>query len=97
MTPLSMAESTKYTGDDKDSELELKKFVKRFIKLSHEEAKNLKAKIEALGLMKIKPENVAKLIDFLPEDTESLNKIFTDVSLDEDESKKILETIKEFK
>jgi len=95
--PLSMAESTEYIGETKDSEAELKKFIKRFVKLDYEEAKKMKVKLENLNLIKIKPEHITKIIDFLPEDTESLNKIFTDVSLDEDEAKKILETIREFK
>ena len=97
MTPLSMAEATKYIGETKDSEIELKKFIKRFVKLNYEDAIKIKMKLENLGLIKIKQENIAKLIDFLPEDIESLNKIFTDVSLDEDEAKKILETVREFK
>jgi len=95
--PLSMPEATEYIGETKDSEAELKKFIKRFVKLDHEEAKKMKAKLESLNLIKMKPEHITKIIDFLPEDTESLNKIFTDVSLDEDEAKKILETIREFK
>ena len=33
----------------------------------------------------------------MPENAEDLNKIFVDISLDEDEKRKILETIKEFK
>lgn len=95
--PLSMAESTEYIGETKENEIELKKFIKRFVKLNPEEAKKMKAKLESLGLMKLKTEYITKIIDFLPEDTESLNKIFTDVSLDEDESKKILDAIQEFK
>ena len=95
--PLSMAEATEYIGETKDSEVEVKKFIKRFVKLDHKEAKEMKAKLESLGLAKLRPEYITKIIDFLPEETESLNKIFTDVSLDEDESKKILETIREFK
>ena len=42
-------------------------------------------------------EHIVKVIDFLPDDAESLNKIFTDVSLDEDEAKKILDVVREFK
>ena len=45
----------------------------------------------------MKPEDLVKIIDTLPEDSENLNKIFNDISLDEDESKKILQTIKENK
>ena len=95
--PLSMAEATEYLGEEKESDVELKKFVKRFVKVSHEKAKEMRLKLESLELIKMKSEQITKIIDFLPEDVESLNKIFTDVSLDEDEAKKILETIREFK
>ena len=47
--------------------------------------------------MKINEKHIAKLIDILPETAEEINKIFNDVELDEDETKKILDTIKEFK
>ena len=97
VVPLSMAESTEYLGEEKDSEIELKKFIKRFVKLDEEEAKKMKVKLESLNLIKVKLEHISKIIDFLPEDAESLNKIFTDVSLDEDEAKKILDIVKEFK
>ena len=92
-----MAEATEYIGETKDSEVEVKKFIKRFVKLDHKEAKEMKAKLESLGLAKLRPEYITKIIDFLPEETESLNKIFTDVSLDEDESKKILDVVSQFK
>lgn len=95
--PLSMAESIEYIEDKKDSEADIKKFIKKFVKLSPEDAKKLREKLSALNLLKMKQENISKLIDILPENQENLNKIFTDVSLDEDESKKIFDTIKEFK
>ena len=41
--------------------------------------------------------NISKLIDILPEKAEEINKIFIDIGLDENETKKILDTIKEFK
>ena len=41
--------------------------------------------------------SISKLIDVLPEKAEEVNKIFTDVSLDENETKNVLDTIKEFK
>lgn len=97
MTPLSMAEATEHLGEEKESEAELKKFIKRFVKLDDKDAKKMKVKLESLNLIKVKLEHIAKVIDFLPEDAENLNKIFTDVSLDEDESKKILDVVKEFK
>ncbi len=97
MTPLSMAEAFESIKKDSDSEVEIKKFIKKFVKLKPEKAKIIREKLEGLDLMKIKPEHIAKIIDLLPENSENLNKIFNDVSLDEDETKKILETTEEFR
>ncbi|MFQ5531043.1 MAG: hypothetical protein ACE5ES_00345, partial [Candidatus Nanoarchaeia archaeon] len=72
-------------------------FLKKYISLKPEKAKELRKKLEDLDLMKIKPEHIVKIIDLIPEDSEDINKIFTDVGLDEDETKKILETVKPFK
>lgn len=95
--PLSISEAYEYIGNEKDSEAELKKFVKKFTSLKPEKAKEIRKNIGDLGLLKVKQEHISKIIDILPENLESLNKIFTDVGLDEDEAKKILDTIKQFK
>ncbi len=95
--PLSMAEFAEYAKKIEDSEINLSGFIKKFIKLNLKEAKELRKKIEELELMKIKAEHIVKIIDLMPENVEDLNKIFADVSLNEDETRKILETIKEFK
>lgn len=94
--PLSMAESIEYIKKD-ETETEIVGFIKKFTKLNAKDAKELKESMEGLGIIKIKSDYVAKMIDVLPETTEELNKIFIDVSLDEDETKKILDTIKKFK
>jgi|TARA_Y100000310_G_scaffold167546_2_gene167432 DNA-directed RNA polymerase subunit F len=91
--PLSMAEALEYI--EKDSETS--KFVKDFTKLNPKEAKKFREKLENLDLMKLKPEHMVKIVDIMPEDKEDLNKIFIGISLNEDEEKKILDTIEEFK
>jgi len=91
--PLSMAESKEYV--EKDSETF--KFIKNFVKLDIKEAKEFRKKLEDLGLMKMKEPQIVKIIDLMPEDKEDLNKIFVGISLDEDETKKILDTVKSFK
>lgn len=95
--PLSMIEVLEYLKKDKESEKEVIGFIKKFVKLKTNEAKKLKEEIEALNLIKMKSEHLVKIMDLLPENPEELNKIFVDVSLDEDETKKILDTIKKFK
>lgn len=95
--PLCIIEAAEYIGKTGDSEANVQNFIKKFSKLKLAEAKKLREKIEEMKLLKIKEWHIAKILDILPEDEESLNKIFTEISLDEDESKKILESIKEFR
>jgi len=95
--PLSMAEVIEYLKKSGESESEIVGFIKKFNNIKAKEAKELKQEIESLGIMKVKPEYTVKIIDLLPENAEELNKIFSDVSLDEDETKKILDTIKKYK
>ncbi len=96
LNPLSMAESLEYVQNEGE-ELEIDKFIKKFVKINPEKAKSIKENLEKMDLMKMKAEYLIKIIDLLPEDSESLNKIFNDVSLDEDESKKIFQAIRESK
>ncbi len=91
--PISMSESLKFVA--KDSDLEV--FAKKFVSLDHKEAEKMKRALEELNLIKLKKAYIAKVIDLMPENVEDLNKIFIDVSLDEDENKKILDVIKQFK
>ena len=95
--PLSMAEVTEYAEKDKESEKNVNAFIKKFTKLNAKEAKKLRKKLEELELMKMGEKHVCKIMDVMPENSEEVNKIFIDVSLNEDETKKILETIQEFK
>lgn len=95
--PLSMVEVAEYVKKIEDSDIDLNGFIKKFVKLNLKKAKELRKKIEELEFMKVGREHMVKIIDFMPENAEDLNKIFVDVSLNEDETRKILETIKEFK
>ncbi|VVB83522.1 RNA polymerase Rpb4 [uncultured archaeon] len=94
--PLSMAEVIEYAKKDEESDTEIIEFIKKFNKIKAKEAKELKQEIESFGIIKVKPEHIVKIIDILPETAEELNKVFADASLDEDESKKILDAIKKF-
>lgn len=94
---LSMVETMGYIKGDRDSESEIKNFIKKFAKLKPKEAREMRKKLEELDLLKLKEDHAVKIIDMMPENQENLNKIFTDVSLNEDEAKQILDIIKEFK
>lgn len=95
--PLSMAEAIEYIKKDDDKETEIVGFIKKFNKLKGKEAKEMKQDIERLGIIKIRPEHAVKIVDILPESAEELNKIFADVSLDDDETRKVLDTVKRYK
>ena len=94
---LSMAEAIEFIKKDEEKETDIIGFIKKFNKLKAKDAKELKQEIEKMEIIKIKPEYVVKIIDILPDSPEELNKIFVDVSLDEDETKKVLDAIKKFK
>ena len=93
---ISMTEAAKYLGKEETLGKEMRSFIKKFIKISPEKGEELREKIEGLGMMKINHEHASEIIDLLPEKTEDLSKIFNEVSLDEDETKKILDIVKEY-
>jgi DNA-directed RNA polymerase subunit F len=99
--PLNMQEVKKLLGEIKGEENPKKKqvedFIKKFSKIKADKAEGLKKEIEGLGMIKIKERNIAKIVDIMPENPTDLNKIFTDVSLSEDETNKILEIVKKHK
>lgn len=92
---LSMAEAEEYLQGNENS-AELSKFIKKFSKLDIKKAKELRAKLDEMNSMKMRSENISKIIDVLPETSEDLNKIFVDVGLDESEAQQILSIVKEF-
>ncbi len=95
--PLSMIEALKYIKEDEASETDVVGFIKKFVKVKKGGIEELRKNLEGLELMKVKKEQIAKIIDLIPETKEDLNKIFVDVSLDENESQKIINAIKESK
>jgi len=78
---------------DSDNKEEMKIYLKKFLKTKPAQEKKIKEKLEKLDLMKMKREHLVKIVDTLPKDASDLNKIFTDVSLNEDETNKILEIV----
>lgn len=92
---LSMSEAVEFVQGEEHSEI--KGFIGKFIKLSLKDAKALREELEKMDLMKVRPSHISKMIDLLPESKEELNKLFTDVSLEEDEITKLLDTIKQYK
>lgn len=95
--PLSMPEVKEIIGkSESEKSKEILAFLKKFNKLEAKEAKKLREEIENLGLLKIKNHHIVNIIDILPVDTGDINKIFIDVSLDQNESNQILEVVKKY-
>ena len=93
--PISINGISQYIKKSDDSEIT--PFIKKFSKLKLKQADELKEKLEKLEFLKMRKEHLIKIIDLIPEDSGDLNKIFVDVGLNEDETQKILETVKEFR
>lgn len=87
---LDLIDGLKETDRSKD----IKAFIKKFSETTPAKAKKLKEELENLNLIKLKNTDIVKIIDVLPENAVELNKIFTEVSLDSDETSKILDAIK---
>ena len=96
-TPLSIAEVKEMIENSGENVSDLKGFLNKFEGIDAESSKKLQEGLRELEIMKMKDEHIIKIADLLPETKEDVNKIFTDVGLDEDETNKILEKIKEFK
>jgi len=94
-TPLNLTEVKEYIKDIEENKV-LQSYLKKFSKLKKDNAKALAEEIKALNNLKIKNENIVKIIDFLPKDQEDINKIFTDVSLSEEEANAIIEIVKKY-
>ena len=94
--PLSMVESLEHIKSENEGETEVIGFIKKFTK-PKKGVKELKKELQDLNLVKIKREHLTKILDIMPETAEELNKIFVDVSLDEDEVQKITNIVKNVK
>lgn len=95
-TPLNLSEVKEILNEieDSDKKKEMEIYLKKFQKVAPEKAKKMKEELEGLDLMKMKREHLVKVIDLAPKDMSDINKIFSDVSLNEDEANKILEVVK---
>ena len=95
--PISIAEVAEQLKKTKSENKELIDFTKKFAKVDVNDARKIHEELKRLDLIKMKDEQIVKIIDIIPENSADLNKIFTSVTLDEEESKRVLDVIKQFK
>ena len=94
MKPLHLADVKELAGDLADKP-ELHNYLKEFGYLDKKESDALAKAISDLNNPKIREDSLVKIVDLLPKDAESVNKIFNDISLDEKEVNEILAIVKE--
>jgi len=95
LKPISLAEAQTYIKTREEKSL-TEEYLKKFCKISPDKASELREKLQKLDNVKIKEEYLVKTIDVLPRDAESVQKIFHDVSLEEQEINAILEIVKDY-
>jgi DNA-directed RNA polymerase subunit F len=95
LKPLNLAEVKELVKDLEDKS-EILDYLKKFGKLSKDDAEKLSGELRALDNLKIKESHLVKVVDLLPTDNSSVNKIFNDVSLDEKEINEILEIVRRY-
>jgi DNA-directed RNA polymerase subunit F len=91
---LTLAEVKQYRGDVEEKKA-IDEYLTKFVgKMTVERAHKISEALNSLNNPKIKEDHIVKVIDFLPEDTEEVNRIFSDVSLTEEEANAVLGAIK---
>lgn len=93
--PLALAEIKQYIKDLEDKKA-TQDYLKNFVKVSKADAEKMAKEIKELNNPKIKDEHIVKVVDFLPKDSEDVNKIFIDTSLSEEEANVISEIVKKY-
>jgi len=105
MRPLSLAEAKEILenvdkgeeGAEEEFREEAEKYLKKFSSLKPDKAKEMREELENLEIIRLKEDHIVKIIDLLPEDMSDINKISPEISLEEDEEKKILDIVKKYK
>ncbi|MCR4285181.1 MAG: hypothetical protein NUV97_04015 [archaeon] len=93
--PITLAEVVNLAGGSEKA-LAIKKFIKNFDVLPINKVEELRKELKALDLIKLKEDHIVKIIDFMPGDASELNKIASDVSLDQEETSKILGVVSKY-
>lgn len=96
MKPVSLAEVKEIVGNLEEKK-ELKDYLKKYDKkLKSDAVQKMVDELRGLGNLKIKEQDLVKIADFLPKSAEELNKIFSEISLDEKETNEVLEIVKRY-
>lgn len=95
--PLSMAEAEDYVKGAEVENTEVLGFINKFTEIKGKSAVEMRQKIKDLDLIQIGDAHIVKVVDLMPETNEELSKILSNVTISEDDIKKILDIVSEFK
>lgn len=98
--PISLAEAKEICKDKEENEKAkaIVSYAKQFTSMKLEDVLKMKKELQSLNIMKLKLNHIVRIIDIMPEDSDDVRKIFVDdISLDQDEISKILETVKKYR
>ncbi len=94
-TPLTLAQVKAYAPSEEENKI-IADYLKSFGNLSKEKSETLLLDIHSLKNPKIKEDLAIKVVDFLPQDSEDVSKIFVENSLNEEETQALLAVIKKY-
>ncbi len=102
-TPITFAELKDQMSkiEKRDTELSFrgnktKEYLNMTTQLKLKDAKEIKKKIEELGVLRLKDKQIAKIINILPKDLDSLKVISSDSMASKEDLKKILDILKDY-
>ncbi len=93
--PLTLAEVNSYIPKSEEKK-PIQEYLKKFLLLPKDKADKLIEELRALNNLKLKEENLIKIVDFLPKSQEDLNKLVAESNLSEAEINAILEITKKY-
>ena len=93
--PVTLAEVNSLVPKSEEKK-QIHDYLKKFAQLSKADANKLLNDLVKLDNIKLKEENLVKLVDFLPRDVEDVNKVLNEANLSEAEATAILEIIKKY-
>mgnify|MGYP001598286825 FL=1 len=71
-------------------------YINKISKISDKEVGEIKNKVEKANIGRLKQKHIAKIVDIMPKDTETVKALFTSepITLKDEEIKKIIECLK---
>jgi len=94
---LSMAEAQDYVKGAEVENPEILSFISKFTEMKGKDAIEMRQKIKDLDLIQIGDSHIVKIIDLMPATKEEILKILINVNVNEEDTKKILDIVSEFK